>query len=162
MSFPLLIRCLLVMLFSIVVLVSSAQDKSDQTTETLQAAIGQKSYTYLVQSVTPMKGGARQLNPGYILTIKGDTLIANLPYFGRVYQSAVNADAGFNFTSYTFDYQVKPRKKGGWNVSIKTKDQPSQRQFNLTISKSGSTSLTVLCSDRESISYYGILDTSKK
>ena len=142
--------------------VSLAQNAGDQTEEVLTSAIEKKSYTYRVQSVTPMKGGTRQLNPGYTLTVKGDTLIANLPYFGRVYQSTIGGDAGFNFTSYVFDYQVKPRKKGGWIVTIKTKDLPSQRQFNLTVSKNGSTSLSVLCSDRESISYYGALDTQKK
>lgn len=157
-----LLRCMLCLFFSIGVFGCFAQDTSDQTTVTLQSAIEHKSYTYLVQSVTPMKGGTRQLNPGYTLSIKGDTLVANLPYFGRVYQSSIGADGGFNFTSHEFDYQIKPRKKGGWNVSIKTKDLTSQRQFNLTVSKSGSTSLTVLCSDRESISYYGLLDTTKK
>ncbi len=155
-----LFRCTLIMFFSIGVLVALAQDTADQTTD-LPSAIEHKSYTYRVQSVTPMKGGTRQLNPGYTLIVKGDTLIANLPYFGRVYQAPIGTDGGFNFSSYEFEYQVKPRKKGGWNVSIKTKDQPSQRQFNLTVTKSGSTTLTVLCSDRESISYYGVLETGK-
>lgn len=142
--------------------VSLAQTDNNQTSGVLQRAIENKSYTLQVQSVSPMKGGTRQLNPGYILTVKGDTLIANLPYFGRVYQAALGADGGFNFTSYEFDYQVKPGKKDGWNVSIKTKDQPSQRKFNLTITKSGSASLAVLSSDRESISYYGVLEPGKK
>ncbi len=160
MSHPLLSRYCLLIFFSISITISFSQDT--QSTDALQSAIEKKSYTYLVQSVTPMKGGMRQLNPGYALTIKGDTLVANLPYFGRVYQAAYGADGGFNFTSYQFDYQIKTSKKGGWNVSIKTKDQPSQRKFNLTVSKNGSASLTVLCSDRESISYYGTLDTEKK
>jgi hypothetical protein len=152
-------RCLFVIFLVIGVSISFAQSVNGQSTDALQSAIEHKTYTYRVQSVSPMKGGTRQLNPGYTLTVKGDTLVANLPYFGRVYQSSIGADGGFNFTSYTFDYEIKPRKKGGWNVSIKTKDLPSQRQFNLTVSKNGSTSLTVLCSDRESISYYGVLDT---
>jgi len=136
----------------------TAQSPSDQTKEILQSAIEYKSFTYQVQSMSPTKGGTRQLNPGYSLLLKGDTLVANLPYIGRVHQAAYGADGGFDFTSYTFDYQVKPRKKSGWNVSIKTKDLSSQRQFNLTISENGSASLTVTCSDRESISYYGSLE----
>jgi hypothetical protein len=151
-------RFLLVICLVTGVSVSFAQDSSDQ----LQSYIEHKLFSYRVQSVTPMKGGTRQLNPGYTLTVKGDTLVVNLPYFGRVYQSAIGADGGFNFTSYEFDYQVKPRKKGGWNVSMKTKDLSNQRQFNLTVSKNGSASLTVLCSDRESISYYGAVDPGKK
>lgn len=162
MSHAILSRSCLLICFSISACVSFAQDTNTQITDPLQSAIEQKKYTYQVQSVTPMKGGTRTLNPGYTLTIKGDTLVANLPYFGRVYQAAYGADGGFNFTSYQFDYQIKTRKKGGWDVSIKTKDQPSERKFNLTVSKNGSTSLTVLCSDRESISYYGLLDTSNK
>lgn len=160
MSHPHLFRYCLLVFFLVRITVSFSQDT--QTTDALQSAIEKKSYTYRVQSVTPMKGGMRQLNPGYTLIIKGDTLVANLPYFGRVYQAAYGADGGFNFTSNQFDYQIKTRKKGGWDVSIKTKDQPSQRKFNLTVSKNGSTSLTVLCSDRESISYYGVIEAEKK
>jgi len=155
-------RYLLAICIVIGISVSYGQTANDQTFDTLQSAIEHKSYTYRVQSTTPMKGGTRQLNSDYTLIVKGDTLVANLPYFGRVYQSSIGADGGFNFTSYKFDYEIKPRKKGGWNVSIKTKDLSSQRQFNLTVSKSGSTSMTVLCSDRESINYYGVLDTQKK
>lgn len=163
MSYPRYFCLITLFYLTLGISVSLAQATNDQTTDVLQSAIEQKSFTYRVQSVSPMKAGTRQLNPGYSLAVKGDTLVVNLPYFGRVYQPTLSSDGGFNFTSYVFDYEIKPRKKGGWNVSIKTKDlSSSQRQFNLTVSKSGSTSMTVVCSDRESISYYGVLDPQKK
>jgi hypothetical protein len=148
-------RFLLFLIFSLCVINTFAQD---QGTENLQSAIDQKSITFLAQWMSPMKGGSRQLNPGYELTVKGDTLIANLPYVGRAYQASMDNDGGFNFTSYQFDYQIKLRKKGGWNITIKTKDLKSQRQFNLTIFQNGSASLNVSCNDRESISYNGSID----
>ncbi len=151
---------LLLVVFNLCVVITHAQDQGTAT-ESLQAAIDHQSFTFLAQSMSPMKGGTRQLNPGYSFSVKGDTLVANLPYVGRAYQASMGNDGGFNFTSYLFDYQIKLRKKGGWNITIKTKDLKSQRQFNLTVFQNGSASLNVSCNDRESISYSGSIDTGK-
>jgi len=147
------IRLLLVL--NLWVAVAYGQDAGSS----LQTAIEKKQFTFLAQSVTPMKGGIRQLDPGYSLSIKGDTLICNLPYFGQVYQPSFSAiDGGLNFTSTQFEYQTKTRKKGGGDIKIKTKDLPNQRQLMLTLFQNGTSSMNVTCSDRESISFRGTVD----
>jgi len=152
-----LIRFQLLIIINLLAITSYAQDKTDSKSLIL-TAIEKKQFTFLAQSVTPMKVGTRQLTPGYTLRISGDTLTCNLPYFGRVYQPSLSTtDGGLNFTSYQFDYQTKVRKKGGWDIRIKTKDLTSQRQFFITVQENGNVNVSVTCNDRESISYYGSL-----
>jgi len=134
-----------------------AQDNSEK----LKIAIEQKAFSFYAKSINPMKGGSRQLNPGYLVTVKGDSLISRLPYFGRVYQTSIGEDGGYNFESHDFSYQVKDRKKGGWNVTIKTRDQKNQRQLLFTVSPNGSTTLNVTSNDRESISYFGTIEVQE-
>ncbi len=152
-------QLLLPLLFGLVTCYAFGQDsKSDgksAESETMETKLGNKSFVFKPQSVQPVKAGTRQLNPGYTLEVRGDTLICYLPYFGRVYQATTATDAGLDFTSYQFDYRVKARKKSGWDIMIKTKDQRSQRQFSFTVFENGSTSLNVISNDRESISYQG-------
>jgi len=131
------------------------------TPGTLEELIEKKSFVFKPQSVKPMKAGSRQLNAGYTFKVQGDTLVCYLPYFGRVYQSAGATDTGLDFTSYRFDYHVKIRKKGGWDISIKTKDLRSQQQFSFTVFENGSASLNVISSDRESISYQGRVEAKE-
>lgn len=144
----------LVLILNMVAFVAFSQDQSSS----IQTDIEKKQFEFLAQSVTPTKGGTRQLNPGYTVLVKGDTLICYLPYFGRVYQPSFGtSDAGLDFTSTQFDYQTKVRKKGGWDVKMKTKDLTKQRQLSMTIFQNGTASLTVISSDRESISFLGSL-----
>jgi hypothetical protein len=149
----------LVLVLNLVVFSAFSQDQSSS----IQRDIEKKQFTFLAQSVTPSKGGSRQLSPGYTLQVKGDTLICYLPYFGRVYQPSFGTnDAGLDFTSTQFDYQTKVRKKGGWDVKIKTKDLTNQRQLSMTIFQNGTASLTVISSDRESISFFGSLNVKQE
>ena len=154
--------CLFLTLFTGYVYGQNPNSGSEKTTPgTLEEGIGNKSFAFKPQSVKPMKAGSRQLNADYSLVVKGDTLVCYLPYFGRVYQSAGATDTGLDFTSYRFDFGVKVRKKGGWDISIKTKDQRSQQQFSFTIFENGSASLNVISSDRESISYQGRVEAKQ-
>jgi len=137
---------------------SNAQSVASGTMET---KIANKSFVFKPQSVKPMKAGIRQLSAGYTLEVRGDTLICYLPYFGRVYQATTATDAGLDFTSYQFDYRVKARKKSGWDIMVKTKDQGSQRQFSFTVFENGSTSLNVISNDRESIGYQGRVEMTQ-
>lgn len=122
-----------------------------------KSSIESKHFSYQAQTMYPTKGPTRQLEPGYSFELKGDTLICNLPYMGRVYTPTIGGDAGFHFTATGVEYSTKVRKKGGWDVRIKAKDKNVQRQFDLTVSEDGSASLTVTSSDRESARYRGTL-----
>ena len=62
-----------------------------------------------------------------------------------------------NFTSVKFLYEVKERKKGGWDILIKPTDQKNVREMTLTIFENGNSSLYVISNNLDPISYNGIV-----
>ncbi|MBA4055591.1 MAG: hypothetical protein C0490_12830 [Marivirga sp.] len=138
----------------------TAQDSNETS---IQSLIDTKRFVFQVQSVSPARGGLRQLSPGYTLVVLPDTIISELPYFGRAYQATINpSDAGIKFTSTDFQYELKNRKKGGWDIKIRPKDKGKAHQLFLTITTTGRASMRISSSDRESISYNGFVEAVKK
>ncbi|MDQ2753423.1 MAG: DUF4251 domain-containing protein, partial [Bacteroidota bacterium] len=99
----------------------------------------------------------------YMLTLRNDTLLCNLPYFGVAYVAPINpSDGGLHFVSYHFDYTVYPLKRGRYTVAIKLKDRSDVQQMYLNVSKKGYATLQVTPTSKQSISYYGTVDQIKK
>lgn len=127
----------------------------------LQDMINSKNFVFTAQSVFPMTGGSRQLTSRYDVRIVGDSVVADLPYFGRAYSATYGEPGGINFTSTKSTYKVKQRKKGGWDISIKPKDGKDVRELNFTISENGYTNLQVNSNNRQPISFSGYLSKQK-
>ena len=64
---------------------------------------------------------------------------------------------GLNFTSTEFQYNLKSKKKGGWDITIKPTDIKDVRQMFLSIGENGYASLQVISNNRQTISYYGYI-----
>lgn len=120
-----------------------------------------KGYVFQAQSMSPMRGGMRQLTYGYSVVVKTDTLISELPYMGRLTQPSYGADEGLRFESHAYEYSVKKRKKDGWDVKIKFTDNHQVREFSFTIFENGRADLRVNCLDRDPISYSGTIEVPK-
>lgn len=135
----------------------SGKNKNAPDKEAVRQLIESRHYTCAMQSVTPSGGRMKQLSPGYTLTVAGDSLISNLPYFGTAQISSSTSGDGYMFTSVSIEYELSMRKKGGWEIRIKTKDQQENPSFMLTVFESGNTSLYVNSISRSSISYAGTL-----
>lgn len=132
-----------------------------QKTDSAKAAsvtklIDSQHYIFYAESATPMKGKQRFLSPEYTVHIAKDTVASDLPYFGRAYSASINpTDGGIKFTSTSFDYKVEVRKKGGWEVTIKTKDVTQTQNLSFTIYENGKAYLRVTSNNRQSISFDG-------
>src|SRR5438045_2977321 len=71
----------------------------------VKSLIESKRFVFKVQTILPLSGTARQSIGEYEVTIQGDSLISNLPYFGRAYSAPMPGErGGFNFTSTSFGY----------------------------------------------------------
>ena len=126
--------------------------------EKVKSGIEGKHFVFHAQTALPSSGRSRTLTSDYDLRVSPDTLISNLPYYGRAYSVPYGSgDGGFNFTSTQFDYAATPGKKKGWNISIKPKDVNDFREFSLSISDNGYGSLQVLTNNRQPISFNGYI-----
>ena len=136
----------------------SKQEKQNAKQQALKDMISSRRYTFVAQSATPMNGSVKQLTPDYGLSVKNDTLNVYLPYYGRAYTATIGStEGGINFKSLDIEYTEKEAKKGGWDISIKPKDQSDAQQLTLSISSSGYTTVRVTSNTREMISFYGYI-----
>ena len=148
--------------FSLGLTAQDGNNKEQEKAAAIKEMIDQKNYTFNAEFTMPMKGGRRYLDPGYTLKVRPDTVISDLPYFGRAYSAEYGGtDGGLKATSTSFDYEMKERKKGGWEITIKTKDLKEQLQMVLTVFDNGSASLNVTSTSRQPISYDGNIEVKK-
>jgi hypothetical protein len=137
------------------------QHKIDKKAE-IKKIVEAQNYVFKAQTALPTAGATRQLTSDYDLRISKDTIISDLPYFGRAYTAPLNPSEGpLQFTTTKFQYMVSNNKKGGWNISITPKDLTDPRELIMTIFDNGSASVVVNSNNRQPISFNGYV-TAKK
>ena len=142
--------------------VSSAQQTAKQAKAAAKATavkdkIDAQNYTFIAQYALPMHGGQKYLTSDYDLRVNKDSVIAYLPYFGRVYMTAplTPEENGIMFTSTKFGYKVDPKKKGGWLITITPANVKYVSKLILDVSPNGTASLLVTSNFRDVINFTG-------
>jgi hypothetical protein len=124
----------------------------------VKTSVESKQFIFHAQTALPTSGRSRQLTSDYSLRVVSDSLVSNLPFYGRAYSVPYGSgDGGFNFTSTKFEYTASPGKKKGWNISIKPKDVTDFREFSLSLSDNGYGTLQALSNNRQPISFTGYI-----
>jgi hypothetical protein len=146
-------------LFPITVAAQNKKDKKEQIKSMVEA----QNYVFKAQTALPTSGATRQLTSDFDLRISKDTIISDLPYFGRAYTPPLNPSEGpLRFTSTDFQYSVANMKKGGWQVTITPKDVQDPRQLNISIFENGTASVIVTSYNRQPISFNGYITAKNK
>ncbi|MCQ4035685.1 DUF4251 domain-containing protein [Kaistella montana] len=103
------------------------------------------------------------LDYGYSLKITKDELVAELPYFGRMFSSNYdNTKNSYRFTSKDFNISESSGKKGSTIYTINAKDQQNIRRMILEVFANGKAYLSIDSSDRQPISYDGYIKENSK
>ncbi|RIW18290.1 DUF4251 domain-containing protein [Algoriphagus lacus] len=126
--------------------------------EKLQSAIDSETIVFEARQASGMNGRMIQLDPGYTLQVSPEKVVGNLPFFGRSYQgNPGSGDGGLKFEFSEFDFLVKPKKKGGWEITIEPTETSDIRSVYLTVQKNGSASLRVISNSKQGMSYNGYI-----
>lgn len=152
-----------IMLFGFTSVNLHAQDtkkkKQEAISQHIQAAIDSGKFVFKAQSATPSKGGVIQLTSGYQMNVSPEEIVSELPYYGRAFSGGYGgSDGGIKFTSKVFDYSVKPKKKGGWDVTIIPSDVSQIVKIFLSVTGSGYATMRITSTDRDAISYSGVIE----
>jgi Domain of unknown function (DUF4251) len=142
--------------------VSTAQKPLTAKELAIKNLVDSQQYVFYAETVSPMGVRQRNLTSDYTVMVSKDTIISDLPYFGRAYSAPINSPGGIVFTSTDFDYKMAVRKNGGWDISIKPRDASGGQQFTLTIFENGVASLNANSNNRQSISFRGYVMERKK
>jgi hypothetical protein len=132
--------------------------KKEKKEAAIKALIDSQNYVFKAQSAMPMSGSTRQLNYDYDLKVSKDTINSYLPYYGRAYTAPMDpTQGGIHFISKDFEYTVTPGKKQGWDIVIKPKDVSDVQLMSLSVSSEGYATLQVTCTNKQPISFNGII-----
>lgn len=147
--------------------IGTAQEKSKSERKAIQkqqqieqtiALIEKKQFVYKANRAFPIGYRSIELfaNPNFI-TISNDTVVSDLPYFGRVTGSLpYGGSGGLKFQGAANDYRVEKKKK---EYVIKTTVRGTDDTYNiqLNIFLNGNANLIINCNNRNSISYSGAI-----
>jgi hypothetical protein len=158
-ALPVSLSCMLSL--SLAFLIFPFFSRAQSATENAAAVkylVDSGNYVFHAQSATSMAGRIRQLETDYTVTVTKGKVTVDLPYFGEATAAPVDpSESGIQMTSTVFDYSVKLRKKDGWNVVIKPKDDKGIQQIALTISSEGYISAQVISRNRSPINFNGVI-----
>lgn len=160
------LQIILVALISITVLSSFSmqKDKKDKKEkEEINAfeLLEGKHYTFEARSMTSQKGLNRNLTTYYSITIEDGKAKGYLPYVGRAHAGTAYGGDGpiqFDGTMEKYSYELIEKKKEKNNrmqIEIIVKGENETYECMLSVSKSGSASLSVRSNNRSSCSYLG-------
>lgn len=138
---------------------TSVKPKESEKAKKIKELISSRNYVFQAQTVFPMSGRTRQIaGEGYDVSVSKDTVNSYLPYFGRAYSAPIDpSKGGIQFISKSFEYTEAPGKKGGWDITIKPKDIRDVQQLFLSVSEDGYASLQVTSTNRQAISFNGVI-----
>lgn len=135
-----------------------AAQKAEQIEKT-KALIKAEAWQFSATQMLPAKGRSRSLTTSYSVILKDKKVDSYLPYFGEAYQADYGSrESPLQFVSDITEYSIEDWKKGGWIVKFRAKNKNDVINFTFTIAETGSTSLNVISTNRQSISYYGDLE----
>jgi hypothetical protein len=135
-----------------------SQDSGNDKGPEIQNLLKSKNFVFLAQQALPMTGRSINLTSLYSLTVKGDTVKSDLPYFGRAYVAPLNpAEGGIRFTSVENDFKAEQKKKGRVDITISLKEPGDVRRLFLSVTKSGYATLLVQSNNRQPISFNGYI-----
>ena len=158
----------LVLLFA----VNSCSTRQMVSSPEIISLIQKGEFTFMAERANPMGdvinvinslpngGGSRilDLEYGYTIEIKKETLIVTLPYFGRMYTANMDSRKNsFRFTSKDFTINRQDGKKGSSIFTITPNDERNVSKITLEVFANGKSYAQVNANDRQPISYDGYI-----
>ncbi len=149
-------------LFIILILASCSSARLPGNSETA-LLIESQEFEFIAQSMTPPG-----INPGsiagagYGLKLMDDSISVLLPFFGRAFGPSTNRNGGpiqLNTTAFTKTSRIHD---GRWEFRFEPADQMQVRQLFLSVSNNGYASLQVISTNRETVSFNGVIESLKE
>ena len=135
----------------------SSAKEADQTfsQDDLIQAINNNRWTFTANNASPSYGSSRNLTGGYFITLRNDTLVSALPYYGKLNSPSGALEGNpLDFRSTVFTVKREEKKHGEWIVTIDRPDKEVQL-MNFTLFDNGSAQLNVIMTNRTGISFSG-------
>lgn len=140
-----------------------AQNKKEEKRLEKKVAVKEliKSANYKidVSIAYPLQGKPVNLTSSYYLEIKNDSIISQLPFYGRAFSIPYGGGKGLNFKSPIEHYEIVcDKKKETMKISIKTRTDEDRYHYTINLFSNGTARINVTMQQREAINYSGELE----
>lgn len=130
--------------------------KNERQAEFVLQSIADNNFVIEVDQFTPRRGASHNLSYGYSLTVKGDTVISYLPYFGQAISLPYGGGKGLNFEATNANIQYTRNAKGKYyRVVIEVTNEEDTYLYVMEIFDNGKTSFEVRSRRRDAINFTG-------
>lgn len=125
----------------------------------VEKTLASGDYTIRMTSATPSGGRMINFNDNYTITVRNDSAISYLPYYGRSYRAPMSPDeSGIKFKEPIKNYTLTTSRKGMFIVKMEINNQYDTYTINMDISPTGNTSVRINSINKTPISFYGDLE----
>ncbi len=117
-----------------------------------------KSFVFSPTHALPLGSGSIHLNFSFDAEIKGDSIFSYLPFFGVAYRVEYGGrDSPFSFSLPIENYEME-KDKSGYRINLDVRNKMDYISYVFQISELGYTTLSITSTNRQAISYYGIIE----
>jgi len=124
----------------------------------IQERLDARSFRVDIDRMNPSRGGSRALTSPYSVTVDGNKLISNLPYFGVAYNVPYGGGKVLTFDSEIASYKEEAAGRDSRRIILTTDNGEDVLTYTLLVFTNGKVTLDVVSRNREPVSYQGSLD----
>lgn len=121
-------------------------------------ALAARHYAVEVRRAEPIGWRTIDLDTGYGITVRGDSLFSRLPYFGRAYSVPYGAGEGLVFEAPIESYQAESARGGRTDITLHARTAEDSYTYYLTVWENGEVRLDVDSFNRQNIAYDGRIE----
>lgn len=127
--------------------------------QAIASIIDSRSFTFHATAAAPMGGSNIQLTSRYYeVVFHGDSISANLPYYGNSRESSYDSEGGIVFTRQPDQYTVdKNDKRYRITIRFVIRESSNRMEGTLSVSHDRYASLTMESSRRATVTYKGYI-----
>ncbi|MBO4607414.1 MAG: DUF4251 domain-containing protein [Prevotella sp.] len=137
----------------------TSQEKAVQKAllaQKITESLRQRDYQIDVSQATPDGWGrVIQLTSLYSVKVSGDTIISNLPFYGRAYSVPYGGGSGLNFTGLIRHYDETVTRKGEHILYLDVESQEDVYRYIISLFDNGKASVSVTPRQRSHIFFTG-------
>ena len=134
------------------------EDKERKQEEIIKKQIENRNFKIDISKAIPQGERSVPLSLNSI-TVRNDSLISDLPYFGRSFAIPYGGSNGLIFSVPIQKMKVTEGKKGKQNIVINVETDEDDFRYNITIFPNGTSNVSVSMQNRNPISYFGRIET---
>ncbi len=128
--------------------------------EKIREGIANRQFTIDVERAQPQAPvGVINLTSPYSVTVAGDTLKSDLPFFGRAYSIPYGGGKGLRFNAHITGYYVDSSHRHQHVIYIDATDTEDSYRYIITLHDGGTASVSVTPRQRSHIDFYGQFHT---